>query len=47
MRSMKRLLKWNIGNSLLTVGEMNTFLAQVEAIMNSRPLVALSDDVND
>ncbi|XP_077277683.1 uncharacterized protein LOC143905902 [Temnothorax americanus] len=36
-----------IGESTLTFKEMSTFLAQVEACLNSQPLQALSDDLDD
>ncbi|XP_036143903.1 uncharacterized protein LOC118645955 [Monomorium pharaonis] len=47
VRSMKLHLKRTLGDVSLTVGEMFTVLAQVEAILNSRPITALSEDPND
>jgi len=44
VKSMKRHLKRTIGSGSLTVTEMITFLSQIEAIMNFRPLTPISDN---
>lgn len=47
VKSTKHHLRRVIGESMLTFEEMSTFLSQVEACLNSRPLQALSDDHDD
>lgn len=47
VKSMKFHLKRANGEKHLTIEEMNTLLCQVEAVVNSRPICALSNDPND
>lgn len=47
VKSVKHHLKRTIGTSNLTVEELFTLTAQVEASVNSKPLTALSDDPTD
>lgn len=47
VKSMKHHLRRVLGQASLTYEEMTTLLVQIEAVMNSRPLAALSEDPND
>lgn len=47
IKSVKTHLKRITGNSLLTFEEITTLLVQIEGLLNSRPMFAISDDVND
>ena len=41
---MKYYMRKTIGSQVATYEELWTFLAEIEAFLNSRPLCALSDD---
>ncbi|XP_049306228.1 uncharacterized protein LOC125776723 [Bactrocera dorsalis] len=47
VKSAKHHVVCVIGNALLTAKELSTLLAEVEAILNSRPLTPLSQNPND
>lgn len=47
VKSVKSHLRHALGSSLLTFEEMYTVTCRIEAMLNSRPLVPLSDDPND
>ncbi|XP_054741280.1 uncharacterized protein LOC129246456 [Anastrepha obliqua] len=47
VKSAKHLLVRAVGNALLTAEEITTLLIEVEAVLNSRPPAALSNDPND
>nr|XP_022904697.1 uncharacterized protein LOC111416825 [Onthophagus taurus] len=46
IKSVKTHLRKVVGSSLLTYEEFSTVLIQIEAVLNSRPLSAMSDDSN-
>ncbi|XP_071055024.1 uncharacterized protein [Onthophagus taurus] len=46
IKSVKTHLRKVVGSSLLTYEEFSTVLIQIEAVLNSRPLSAMSDDPN-
>ncbi|XP_055622283.1 uncharacterized protein LOC129765871 [Toxorhynchites rutilus septentrionalis] len=47
IKSFKTHLKATLGNSILTVEQLTTLLAQIESCMNSRPLTQISPDPED
>jgi len=47
VKSVKQHLNRIVANINLTYDEMYTVLVQIESCLNSRPLVPLSNDLND
>ncbi|XP_018311206.1 uncharacterized protein [Mycetomoellerius zeteki] len=47
VRSFKAHFKRVVGTTILTIDEMQTLSIQIEVILNSRPITALSNDPND
>ena len=47
VKSVKRLLRRQMGNIRLNFEELTTLLAQIEAVLNSRPITMMSTDPQD
>ena len=47
VKSVKKTLKAIVKDRTFTEDCLHTFLCKVEVILNSRPLTAISDDIND
>jgi hypothetical protein len=47
VKSAKSHLKKIVGKAVLTFEELSTFCCDVEAVLNSRPLLPMSEDPND
>lgn len=47
IKSFKTHLNRVVGNQILTYEELNTVIVQIESVLNSRPLCAMSADPND
>ncbi|XP_043480299.1 uncharacterized protein LOC122509997 [Leptopilina heterotoma] len=47
VKSLKHHLRRTIGETLLTYEELGTYMCEIEAIVNSRPLTPMTTDPND
>ncbi|XP_018371800.1 PREDICTED: uncharacterized protein LOC108766794 [Trachymyrmex cornetzi] len=47
VKSTKFHLRRVVGDTILTYEELSTLMAEIEAVLNSRPLCPMSEDIND
>ena len=47
VKSVKNCLKKNLGHSLLNLIELRTLLAEIQAVINDRPITFVYDDDED
>lgn len=47
VKSLKHHMRRTIGETLFTYEELSTYMCEIEAVLNSRPLTPMSSDPND